>query len=191
MSQMIRCKHCHQWVPANPRIQDQRYCNRKKCQRARKAEWQRAKLKIDPQYKASQDDAKAKWRRENPGYSKQYRDANSKYGDRNRKLQKMRDQKRLNKSPGMPLPDVGPDHLDPSIPKSDFITESYTELNTHLAKMDASAQINHLKSNGYIVVPKNVDLAKMDASKDKFNIIPVIYIDLAKMDSIDFRKMFP
>jgi len=59
-----------------PRIKDQQYCGRKKCQRARKAEWQRTKLKVDPQYKANQDEARAKWRRKNPEFSKQYRDAN-------------------------------------------------------------------------------------------------------------------
>ncbi|MCF8037263.1 MAG: hypothetical protein K9K62_10360 [Desulfobacteraceae bacterium] len=112
MSQMIRCKHCHRWVPANPRIKDQQYCGRKKCQRARKTEWQRSRLKVDPQYKANQDEARAKWRRKNSGYSKQYRDANPAYCDSNRTLQKKRDQKRQNKMSGLPLPGIGPAHMN-------------------------------------------------------------------------------
>lgn len=191
MSQMIRCKHCHQWVPANSRIKDQRYCSRKKCQRARKAEWQRSKLKIDPQYKANQDDAKAIWRRKNPGYSKQYRDANPEYGDRNRTLQKKRDQKRPNKTSGIPLPDVGSGHMDASMDENTFNAAVYDKFADDLAKMDTSIQLIALKPCGYIVVPKNIDLAKMDASGGKFIMIPTMYIDLAKMDSIDFRKMSP
>jgi len=191
MSQMIRCKHCHRWVRANPRIKDQQFCGRKKCQRARKAEWQRNKQNIDPQYKANQDDAKAKWRRKNPGYSKQYRDANPKYCDRNRQLQKKRDLKRRNKTPSRSRPETGRGYMDASMIENILNTVCYNESTGILAKMDASIQLIVLKPEGYIILPKNIDLAKMDASTDKFIIIPSIYADLAKMDNIDRRKLPP
>lgn len=190
MSQ-IRCKHCHRWVPANPRIKDQQYCGRKKCQRARKAEWQRNKLKVDTQYKANQDEAKAKWRRQNPAYSKQYRDANPAYCDRNRELQKKRDQKRQNKTSGLPLPVIGPAHMDAVAVENILNTVGYDESTGNLQRMDASIQLIYLKSDIYLVLPKIDDLAKMDASAGKFGVIPAIYIDLAKMDSIDRRKLPP
>ncbi|MCF8037262.1 MAG: hypothetical protein K9K62_10355 [Desulfobacteraceae bacterium] len=57
--------------------------------------------------------------------------------------------------------------------------------------MDASIQLIGLKPGSYIVLPKIDDLAKMDASEEQFVVIPVIYIDLAKMDSIDRRKLPP
>src|SRR6056297_1706687 len=167
MTRMIQCKHCHRWVPANPRLKNQHYCNRKKCQRARKAEWQRTRLKIDPQYKIHQDEAKAKWRGKNSGYSKQYRNDNPKYCERNRELQKKRDQKRQNRISGLPFPDTCPANMDALLIENIFNTMGYDYFTGSLSSMDALIRISTLKPNTYIIFPKNIDLAKMDASMDK------------------------
>ena len=50
----IRCAHCRCLFVPNHRIKNQRYCNKKECQRARKNAWQRQKLANDPDYKANQ-----------------------------------------------------------------------------------------------------------------------------------------
>jgi len=189
MSQMIRCKSCQRYVPANPHIKDQGYCKRNACQRARKSKWQMARIEIDPGYKAHQNESKAKWRKQNPGYSKQYRAEHPDYCDRNRALQKKRDQKRRDKKARMHQLDTDIAKMDALIDKNYINTKGYDEPKPDLAKMDASSQLKDIKPGIYHISPEMSDLAKMDALKVKFIIIPEQYIDLAKMDSFDFQKL--
>jgi len=51
MKPMIKCANCGRMVPANPRIKNQNYCNRKACQRVRKNKWKQSKIASDPDYK--------------------------------------------------------------------------------------------------------------------------------------------
>lgn len=50
MNDMIRCANpcCQRLFVPNPRVKNQRYCNRKNCQRVRKRLWQREKMAGDP-----------------------------------------------------------------------------------------------------------------------------------------------
>lgn len=51
MKPMIKCANCGRMVPANPRVKNQNYCNRKACQRVRKNKWKQSKIASDPDYK--------------------------------------------------------------------------------------------------------------------------------------------
>jgi 23S rRNA G2445 N2-methylase RlmL len=89
------CRHCEKTIrDPNPRIKNQTHCHAKACQRARKAKWQREKIKTDPDYRKNQKDAKDQWGRRNPDYWEKYRRNNEAYTLRNRELQKVRDAKR-------------------------------------------------------------------------------------------------
>jgi hypothetical protein len=97
MATTFICQHCNESKPANHRLKGhQLYCNAPKCQRARKATWQKGKMATDPQYRAQQTEALHDWQKEWPlhQYQKEYRDSHPEYVQRNRELQKNRNQKR-------------------------------------------------------------------------------------------------
>ena len=54
MNAKIQCAapHCRRILNPDPRVKNQRYCGEKACQRARKRQWQKEKLAVDPDYKA-------------------------------------------------------------------------------------------------------------------------------------------
>lgn len=89
-----RCQHCQTVFLPNPRIKNQRYCNRPECQRARKAHWQKQKVRQDSDYQADHHDAQMNWLKRTPGYWKHYRAGHPSYVETNRLKQKARDQKR-------------------------------------------------------------------------------------------------
>ena len=91
---MIKCANCRRMVPANPRVKNQNYCNRKACRRAGKNKWKQSKIASDPDYKNDQRDYHKQWIEQHPGYYRNYRKQNPDYCDRNRELQKKRDKKR-------------------------------------------------------------------------------------------------
>ena len=94
MKPKLRCVHCRRRFIANPRVKDQKYCNRICCQRARKTLWQRRKMATDAAYRQNQKDSHQSWQIKNPDYWRQYRDGHPQYCERNRMLQKQRDAKR-------------------------------------------------------------------------------------------------
>lgn len=67
------CSCCHLTLPANPRIKDQHFCGQPACQRARKTQWQRAKLLSDREYLDNQRDACRAWRETHRDYWRQRR----------------------------------------------------------------------------------------------------------------------
>lgn len=89
-----RCRHCHTIFLPNPRIKNQRYCNRPECQRARKALWQKQKMHQDPDYQDNHLDAQINWLKRNADYWKRYRAEHPAYVAKNRLNQKTRDRKR-------------------------------------------------------------------------------------------------
>ena len=119
-----------------PRNRNQNYCSAKKCQRARKADWQRHKMKTDPDYRRDQRISQKKWLSANPDYWKNYRSENPEKAERNRALQRLRNRKRLNLS------------------------------YANIAKMDVSKAISNIEntmlSGQFWMVPV---IAKMDATK--------------------------
>jgi hypothetical protein len=80
----MRCAHCRCLFQPNPRAKTQRFCAHKTCQRARKAQWQRAKLATDPDYRANQRDCQHRWQHQHPQYWRQYRQKRADYRERNR-----------------------------------------------------------------------------------------------------------
>lgn len=88
------CCHCGDLFIPDPRQKDQQYCGKKGCQCARKAAWQRQKMRTDPAYRANQKQAQAEWLQNNEGYWKGYREAHPEQAERNRILQRIRNKRR-------------------------------------------------------------------------------------------------
>lgn len=88
------CVHCCCEFESNPRVPDQKYCNKKECRRVRRRIWQRKKMAEDPIYKENQQDCWKDWRERHPNYYKEYRKKHPEYTATNRALQKLRDIKR-------------------------------------------------------------------------------------------------
>lgn len=88
-----RCACCDQPFEPRPQVPDQGFCSSPDCQRARKRQWQRNKLKSDPDYRINQRAAQEAWSRRNPDYWRNYRDARPEYEQRNRDRQRLRDAK--------------------------------------------------------------------------------------------------
>lgn len=94
----ISCCHCGILFTPGKRNKGQRFCGAKVCQRARKAAWQRGKMRTDPAYRANQKQAYQVWAADHPGYWKDYRAGHPDKARRNRLLQCLRNRKR--RSPG-------------------------------------------------------------------------------------------
>jgi hypothetical protein len=88
------CHHCHRIFLPNPRIKNQRYCHRAECQRARRNQWQRQKMRTDPDYQNNQKEAWKTWSQQHLDYWKAYRSQHSQYVQDNRLKQGLRDRKR-------------------------------------------------------------------------------------------------
>lgn len=80
-----------------PRNKKQNYCSTISCQRARKADWQRHKMRSDPDYKRDQRISQKKWLGSNQDYWKKYRLKHPEKVERNRALQRLRNKNRLKK----------------------------------------------------------------------------------------------
>jgi len=129
----VPCFHCGSvFIPRNRK---QYCCSRSKCQRARKAAWQRTKIKIDPDFKTAKKLSQHKWAGNNPGYWKAYRKRNPEKTERNRMLQTIRNRHRS-------IPKIPPD-----VP---------------IAKIDARNLLDFQPIGQFWLVPL---IAKMDATK--------------------------
>jgi len=96
MKRKIRCanRDCRRLFIPNSRVKNHQYCDRKDCQHVRRRRWQRQKMKDDPQYQADQREGQQCWIEQNRDYWQRYRNQHWQYVERNRFLQKERDQKR-------------------------------------------------------------------------------------------------
>jgi len=135
--EQIPCVNCGKFF--SPRNRRQNYCTEPDCRRARKAAWQRYKIKTDADYRTQHQLSQQKWLRDNPGYWKRYRQKNSDKAERNRILQTIRN--RRNRQP------------EPTTDSSD---------NPLIAKMDARKPYHFNLVGQFYVVPV---IAKMDVSK--------------------------
>lgn len=89
-----RCEHCgKKFIPLS-NIPGQRYCSCHQCQNARRQKWRKQKLAIDQDYKSNQADAQRRWCEKNKGYWGRYRASHPEYVERNRQLQRVRNQRR-------------------------------------------------------------------------------------------------
>jgi len=138
-----RCAYCRRIFHPDPRVKEQSYCHRRSCQRARKTLWQREKMARDPDYKANHNRAQSSWLERNHGYWHRYRENHPQYRDRNRSLQKKRDQKRRLRNLAK---------MDALKAKKPIETGTYYLFAAHqtdLAKMDAIGQKVQIISRGY------------------------------------------
>jgi hypothetical protein len=126
MSQKIRCANpnCGKLFLPDSRIKGQRYCSKRTCQRLRKRQWQRHKIKNDPDYRDNQRDAQQCWLEQNRDYWRRYREQHPGYVNRNRLLQRARDRRRR-------FPDLA--KMDALSPKYFLIPQDYP----FLAKKDS------------------------------------------------------
>ena len=89
------CTCCGQPFETRPQVPGQAYCSSPNCQRARKRQWQRAKLQSDSDYRINQRAAQQAWSQRNQEYWRDYRAARPEYAQRNREQQRLRDQGRI------------------------------------------------------------------------------------------------
>jgi hypothetical protein len=89
-----RCRYCQQIFQPSKFQRRQAVCRGVDCQRRRRADYHRAKIAADPEYREVCRDSPRKWRSRNPDYWKQYRQKNPASADRNRRQQQLRDRRR-------------------------------------------------------------------------------------------------
>ncbi len=146
--EQIPCFYCGGFFDPSPRHKNQSACKKVKCQRAKKAAWQRHRIKTDPIYAANQESSQQQWINSNPGYWKKYRKKNPEKAERNRITQAMRNRKARSS------PDAT--QMDLSL----------------IAKMDASKSDNFQILGQFWLLPV---IAKMDALKVNIIKIPICY----------------
>lgn len=88
------CPCCGKPFEPRQQVPDQAYCSAPDCQRARKRQWQRAKLQSDSDYRLNQRAAQQAWSQRNLGYWRNYRDARPAHEHCTRKQQRSQDQER-------------------------------------------------------------------------------------------------
>jgi hypothetical protein len=157
MSQKIRCAnpHCRRSFVRDPRVKDQRYCGKEECQRLRKRRWQHEKMKTDPDYRKNQQESQQCWLEQNRDYWRKYRANHPSYVERNRLLQKGRDQKRRRQ---MLAKMDASQEIYPVTPGTYYLLPAKGDL----AKMDSI-------SNKYFVIPHTYPfLAKKDSMDLRF-----------------------
>lgn len=129
----IPCLHCG--IYFIPRNRCQGHCSKKVCQKARKATWQRFKMKTDPDYRSQQKLSNQKWLESNPDYWIQYRHRHPEKVIRNRALQHIRNRRQRK------------------------LAQCHSPL---IAKMDARNPIQYQLVGQFYMVPL---IAKMDVRK--------------------------
>ena len=146
--EQILCVYCGDFYDPSPRHKNQTACKKQECQKAKKAAWQRHKMKTDPVYRANQKSSHQKWLKYRPGYWKGYRREHPEKAQRNRILQTLRNRK------ARPCPMVA--KMDAKL----------------IAKMDSSESDNFQILGQFWLVPA---IAKMDSLKVNIIKIPMCY----------------
>lgn len=85
-----QCLACGQSFVPHPSVRKQQYCSAAPCQRARRRRTQAARMADDPAYRENQARAAKRWRHDNQGYWRTYRENHPEYVQRNRELQRER-----------------------------------------------------------------------------------------------------
>ena len=88
-----RCRYCEKNFQPSKYQPNQLVCSDPVCQQRRRSESRQHKLAADPEYREVCRDSSRKWRTENPGYWKRYREKNPDSVARNREQQQTRDRK--------------------------------------------------------------------------------------------------
>jgi hypothetical protein len=158
MATQLICKHCDEQKQANIRLKGhQQYCDKPECQRARKAAWQKNRIATDPQYHAQQAEAVRIWRQKKPldQYQKQYRQNHPEYVQRNRELQKLRNQKHSSRLACLKIVKMDAFHNPPSEKSTSYIMNPYKlDASGKIVKMDALVvQLIDLQQPIYKLLP--------------------------------------
>jgi hypothetical protein len=144
MQRRCKCESSEHWFTPCRHVPNQEFCSAAECQRERKRLWQRKKMAEDSDYRRDQAAAQKIWNKANPDYWRNYRADHLEYAERNRQLQKERNQRLRHSSqqPPPPYPDM-----------------------SMIAKMDAFDPIDSSVPAGYYrLVPHGPEgVAKMDA----------------------------
>jgi hypothetical protein len=146
--EQIQCTYCGDFFDPSPRHKNQTACKKEECQMAKKAAWQRRKIRTDPIYRANRRSSQKQWAMANPGYWRKYRRKNPEKAERNRLLQAIRNRKARSS------------HSDAKMDAS------------VIAKMDASKFDNFEILGQFWLIPV---IAKMDALKVNIIKIPICY----------------
>jgi hypothetical protein len=88
------CRYCHQIFQPSIYRPQQSVCSRADCQRQRRHDYHRNRIRNDAAYAEDVRASQKKWRAAHPEYWKQYRDRHPESVAKNRKQQHQRDQKR-------------------------------------------------------------------------------------------------
>ena len=88
------CPYCHKPFDPSPFHPKQSVCLSPECQRKRQRDYHRNKIAADAEYRQVCADSRKKWRENNPGYQRRYRQQHENYCTQNRKKQQERNQKR-------------------------------------------------------------------------------------------------
>jgi hypothetical protein len=88
--EQIPCIYCGDFFGPSPRHKNQSVCKKQACQKAKRAAWQRYKMKHDPVYRANQKSSHQQWLVTTRGDWKAYRKRNPEKAERNRILQHQR-----------------------------------------------------------------------------------------------------
>ena len=160
MNQKIRCANpaCRRLFLPDPHVKNHRFCSKNDCQRFRKRQWQRQKMKNDSDYQDDKRAAQQSWVEQNRDYQRRYRDQHPEYVKRNRFLQRERDRRRRLRN----LAKMDASNQISLVKPGSYYLISAKE---DLAKMDSS-------SKQYVLIPNLYPfLAKMD-SMDFLNAFP-------------------
>jgi hypothetical protein len=88
-----RCRYCQRLFQPSLFHPQQAVCNQVSCQRQRLRDYHHQKIRSDPLYSQVVWESRKKWRDANPGYQKQYWRTHPQAAERNRQLQRRRDQR--------------------------------------------------------------------------------------------------
>ncbi len=89
-----RCHYCQQAFQPHLYHPQQQVCSQAACQRRRRSDYHRQRIASDPVYQQVCLESPRKWRRANPDYWRKYRQDHPEQVERNRRQQRVRDQKR-------------------------------------------------------------------------------------------------
>jgi hypothetical protein len=88
------CRYCHHLFQPSPYQPQQTVCGQTECQRARRRDYHRSKLRADPVYAQLCLDSQKKWQAEHTGYLRDWRQSHPDSVEQNRRQQQTRDEKR-------------------------------------------------------------------------------------------------
>jgi len=94
MSSSRCCRYCHQIFQPSIYRPQQSVCSQPDCQRRRRSDYHRERIRNDSAYAEDVRASQKKWRQANRDYWKPYRQQHPEAAERNRNQQRQRDQKR-------------------------------------------------------------------------------------------------